>query len=98
MKTLLVLISALALSSCASKKLPPDTIVILEKLSEGEFRLQEYCDLGNYVKPESEWRNSDFWWDIDEDWFFWRFTPDFDKKFLDALNEKIQVNKKKHTT
>jgi hypothetical protein len=61
---------------------------ILEQLSEGKLHLQEYCDLSNYVNPETKYRDSDFWWDIDEDWFFWRFTPDFDKKFLDALNEK----------
>lgn len=58
---------------------------ILEQLSEGNIRLKEYCDLNNYLVPESKWRNSDFWWDIDNDWFFWKYTPDFDLAFKKSL-------------
>lgn len=67
------------------KEFIPD---ILEKLAENKIRLQEYSGLSGYLEPESKYRETDFWWDIWEDWFFWRLVPNFDKQFIDALNEK----------
>lgn len=58
---------------------------ILEQLSEGKIRLKEYCDLDNYVVPKTKYRDNDFWWDIDNDWFFWKTNADFDTKFKSAL-------------
>lgn len=58
---------------------------ILEQLSEGKIRLKEYCDLDNYVNPTTKYRDNDFWWDIDNDWFFWKMNADFDTKFKSAL-------------
>ena len=57
---------------------------ILEQLADREIRLKEYCDLDKYIKGEEKYAN-DFWWDIDNDWFFWKFNADFDLKFKSAL-------------
>lgn len=61
---------------------------ILEELSEGKLRLKEYCDLRGYVNPKKEhsYNRNDFWWDIDQDWFFWKKTKNgFDDQFKEAL-------------
>jgi hypothetical protein len=62
---------------------------VLEELTEKKLRLKEYCDLGDWVNPkEHSFNRNDFWWDIDQDWFFWKFTPAFDLQFKDALENK----------
>lgn len=61
---------------------------ILEELSEGKLRLKGYCDLQGYVNPKKEhsYNRNDFWWDIDQDWFFWKKTKNgFDDQFKEAL-------------
>lgn len=58
---------------------------ILEQLADQKIRLKEYCDLSNFVKGEERYGVNDFWWDIDNDWFFWKFNPDFDLAFKAAL-------------
>ena len=62
---------------------------ILENLIEGKIRLKGFCDLKDWVNPGNfsfKYPN-DFWWDIDNDFFFWKFTPEFDLKFKTALNK-----------
>jgi len=61
---------------------------ILEELSEGKLRLKGYCDLQGFVNPKKEFAHNrnDFWWDIDQDWFFWKFpNAEFDQQFKEAL-------------
>lgn len=60
---------------------------ILEQLAEKKIQLKEYCDLEGYVNPNKEFsfNRNDFWWDIDQDWFFWKFKPAFDLQFKEAL-------------
>jgi hypothetical protein len=60
---------------------------ILEGLVERKFRLKEFCDLNGYVDPkENSYNKSDFWWDIEHDWFFWKSNPEFDVEFRKALD------------
>lgn len=65
---------------------------ILEKLLLRQILLKEYCDLKEYVIPSSKDSKyniyNDFWWDIDQDWFFWKFNPEFESKFKTALDGK----------
>ncbi len=62
----------------------------LEQLSKNKIRLKEVCDLSEYVSGERGYRNSDFWWDIDNHFFFWKPNEDFSIKFQGALMEKTR--------
>lgn len=57
---------------------------ILEQLAENKIRLKEYCDLSRFIKDDADLRN-DFWWDVDNDWFFWKTNPIFAKNFQEEL-------------
>jgi hypothetical protein len=64
---------------------------ILEKLVLRQILLKEYCDVNEYVNPNKDFKRfntNDFWWDIDQDWFFWKFNPEFESKFKIALDAK----------
>lgn len=59
---------------------------ILEQLANKErpIRLKERCDLIDWVKPEecfSPYNRNDHWWDIENDWMFWKFDPEFEEQF-----------------
>jgi len=58
---------------------------ILSKLADREIRLKEYCDLDAYLKGDKNYRTSDFWWDIENDYFFWRSNEEFNSKFKNLL-------------
>ena len=66
----------------------------LEKLSLNSLRLKERCDLSEYVFGiGTEWSN-DFWWDIDNDFMFWKEDKEFTENFLKALKIKSHKNRK----
>lgn len=54
---------------------------IIEGLSDDKFILKEYCDLFNWVHNKERKYNNDFWWDIENDFMFWKFNPEFNTKF-----------------
>lgn len=60
---------------------------IIEGLAKNKYRLKEYCDLKDWVSPSesSPSRISDFWWDIENDWFIWKQNTEFDLEFKAAL-------------
>lgn len=58
---------------------------ILAQLADKKIRLKEYCDLDAYLKGNRNYRTSDFWWDIENDFFFWRSDSDFNSNFKKAL-------------
>jgi len=60
---------------------------ILEEIAEKKFRLKEFCDLDKYIKGDEKYAN-DFWWDIEQDWFFWKSVPEFNLKFVETLKNK----------
>jgi hypothetical protein len=61
---------------------------ILEQLSRNKLRLKERCDLSEFFNPEQKYSSNDFWWDIENDWFFWKHNLDFTIKFRQALSNK----------
>lgn len=64
---------------------------ILNQLANRELRLKEYCDLDAYLKEDKEdddCRASDFWWDIENDYFFWRSNEEFNNEFVKCLFKK----------
>jgi hypothetical protein len=58
---------------------------ILSQLADRELRLKEYCDLDDYLKGKENFRTSDFWWDIENDYFFWRSNEEFNNDFKKCL-------------
>lgn len=62
---------------------------ILENLAEGKTRLQEpsYFDICIYPErhPSFTSLQCDFWWDIDQDWMFWKDNKKFEKCFIELL-------------
>jgi hypothetical protein len=63
---------------------------ILAQLADRELRLKEYCDLDAYLKGNKDYRTSDFWWDIENDYFFWRSDETFNSEFMDCLFQKVK--------
>jgi len=64
---------------------------ILEGLACKKYKLKEYCDMHEWLNGKAYLRTTnDFWWDIENDWFFWKFSVDFDVKFKDALISGIK--------
>jgi len=52
---------------------------ILIQLTRGEIRLKERCDLKDYINPGIfPYQKSDFWWDIENDFMFWKQNEDFE--------------------
>lgn len=62
---------------------------ILEKLALSQIRLKEFSAFDLYINDDGYYKDKfDFWWDIDQDWFFWKFNPEFESKFKISLDEK----------
>lgn len=55
----------------------------INKLADNEFHLKEYSGFDRWFKGNKSTWQSNFWWDIDNDFMFWS-TGDgqFDKNFL----------------
>ena len=59
---------------------------ILEQLALDKIRLKERCDLPKFISDETNSWDNDFWWDIDNDFMFWKFNPEFDANFKILIN------------
>jgi len=59
---------------------------IIERLALNEIILKERCDLPKFISGKSDEWDNDFWWDIDNDFMFWKFNPDFDIKFKEEIS------------
>jgi len=54
----------------------------LTNLAENKWRLQEYSDFDNYINPTEYFKSrTDFWWDIENNFMFWRKSVEFETKF-----------------
>ena len=70
------------------------TTEILNELSHGKILLKEYSDFNTYIRPsnnDSKWiekhgHHTDFWWDIENDFMFWKKNVNFEKDFKRAIN------------
>lgn len=62
---------------------------ILIDLSHDKIRLKERSDFKSYVRPsvyDNQWiekhgHDTDFWWDIENDFMFWKKDSEFAKNF-----------------
>ena len=62
-----------------------EVLIVLNQLAKKELRLKEYCDLDNYLKGVQSFRTSDFWWDIENDFFFWRSYESYNEAIVKLL-------------
>jgi hypothetical protein len=58
---------------------------VLEQLAEKTIRLKERCDLSEYILNIGTEFSNDFWWDIENDFMFWKDDSRFTVAFMDAL-------------
>lgn len=61
---------------------------VLQQLADQTVRLKEYCDLWDYLQGKEN--ISDFWWDIENDYFFWRSDEEFNETFSSLLFKDIE--------
>lgn len=62
---------------------------VLVELAHGRLRLKGYCDLKYYLDPErQEHKTNDFWWDIVNNFMFWKQNAEFGTKFKEAIKNK----------
>ena len=68
------------------KKEDKDSVTFtLEQIAIKQIRLKERCDLDKYLSDNNTYRHNDFWWDIENNFMFWKFNPDFGSKFLELI-------------
>ena len=56
----------------------------LEKLAKKEIRLKEWIDFSEFINDDPN-QNTDFWWDIDNDFMFWKENKQFEEKFKQLI-------------
>lgn len=54
---------------------------MIKDLADDKYRLKEYCDFRHFIYFSPHMLKSDFWWDIENDYMFWKFNPEFNTKF-----------------
>lgn len=67
-----------------------EVLASIQGLADGNIHTKCGCDLKGWVYPKKQFKaynDNDFWWDVDNDFMFWKFEPDFDLVF----KEKIKV-------
>lgn len=65
---------------------------IIKNLADNKYRLKEYCDFQHYIYFTPHMLRSDFWWDIENDYMFWKHDIEFNTKFEKLIKTKT-INK-----
>jgi len=61
----------------------------LSELSENKWHLKGYSDFNNYINSSKYSKNNtDFWWDIENDFMFWKKNIKFEQDFKKAINDQ----------
>lgn len=55
--------------------------IIVNRLADNKFQLKEYCDFSDWIYSRKNYRNSNLWWDIKNDYMFWEFNLEFNDRF-----------------
>lgn len=58
----------------------------LENIAKNNYHLLEHCDLNYYINGQLNY--NDFWWDIENDYMFWKKNDDFTANFIKAICQK----------
>jgi hypothetical protein len=59
-------------------------ITFLIEISKSKIRLQEFSDFDNFTNDPENCTTS-FWWDIGDDFMFWKNSRKFKKKFKEKI-------------
>ena len=77
---------------CSKRESQARIKTILDDLACGLIHLKERCEFREYIGFKKSLFSTDtridFWWDIDNDWFFWASDADFTEKFVKAVKEE----------
>lgn len=57
----------------------------LKGLSMNKVRLKDATSFDRYINGQTEYDPCDFWWDIENDFMFWRYDDKFKHEFLNLL-------------
>lgn len=69
----------------APAKFQIEVTEIISGLSKGSYQLKEYCDFKNWIKPSYLKNYSDFYWDLENDFMFWKHNSEFEAKFRELI-------------
>ena len=61
---------------------------ILERIvqiANEKLYLKEHCDLINWLRDGDSYSFNDHWWDIDNDFMFWKKNNEFTEKFKEYI-------------
>lgn len=57
-------------------------IELIKNIGDREYHTKEYTDFDNYLYPDRAFEcRTDHWWDIENDYMFWKKDKQFTKKF-----------------
>lgn len=77
------IIQAFSLASNAG-----EIIEFILGLANNKYQLKEFSDFDTWISDNPRWPNRfDFWWDIENDYMFWKKDEEFLKKFVNAIKE-----------
>lgn len=64
-----------------------DVVLTLTNLAQNKIYLKESSYFDRYINNTTKYifDKVDFWWDIENDYFFWKSNYEFCKKFYDLL-------------
>ena len=66
----------------------------LQALVDGKFLLKQHCDFSKWVKDEINlYLNSDAWWDIENDFFFWKPRKEIDALLVEGIKGEESQSK-----
>ena len=54
---------------------------MIDSIAEVRFHLKERCDLSKYLTGSKDSFANDHWWDIENDFMFWKYNQDFETQF-----------------
>ena len=64
---------------------PKELSEIIEGLADNKFCLKEYCDFQHFIYFNPLMLKCDFWWDIENDYMFWKYNEEFNNKFIKLI-------------
>lgn len=59
---------------------------ILEQLADRQIRLKEFSAFDSYINDDGYFKDKfDFWWDIENNFMFWKSNEEFELKFKELI-------------
>lgn len=65
---------------------------MIKGLADNKYHLKEYCDFRHFIYFALHMLKSDFWWDIENDYMFWKFNSEFNTKFEKLIKSITEMD------